>query len=350
MFNVDQFVIPLVASGMTYQEYKQKPSLSPVHALLHSKKLTEVFQGYLIELAIAEVFRLHGRGGDTKIDDPFHHGFNEDGVSFCGKALDLSSRLYSSRLFSYILATFIRFSRVGIYIEFTYRAEEIATIMLFGQFESAMILDEMKAYYTQLYKEDADIAFNTGVQFPNFKLTDFDADGFYIGEDEHLRPSPHSNDALETDLQEPLPVSPVASLGLLYFYFRSLHHYKKPFDSDYYRKALLFLLKGTDLCIDDPALIAILKQRAALAFQEAGLSRVRIIADECFGATVGFNTLDDVPIDILLNFHYSGERYEQERVQRPIPMTPEDHRQISLAAAKMDDAATHLPPKYARPS
>lgn len=351
MFNVDAFVVPLIGSGMSYKEYKEKPICSPMRELLQSENIFEVFKGYLIEVAIAEVFRLHGKGEDSSIDDPFRHIGKELSPKEQFEKSETCQRLYHSRLFSYVLSTLIRFTRQNVYIDFTYRAEDVASLMLFGEFESATIMDELRTYYIKLYHDDAEWVMANGLKHPSFTLECFNESGDYVGQNEYLESDEVDLSITPDDVRaEEIIFDPIAVLGMLFFYFKMLTHFNKPFDHGYYKESLGFLLKNSDLNSDMPDIIERLKEQASQKLEGSSLQTLSILVNGCFGAVPGFDSLKDVPIKELLSFHYDAQRYEDERAKSSIPMSPEEHRQVTIAAMEMDNAATHFPPKYARPS
>lgn len=351
MFDVDAFVIPLIGSGMSYKDYKEKPLCSPIRDLLQSDNIFEVFKGYLIEVAVAEVFRLHGKGEDSMLDDPFEHVAGEMGTEEYLNKSKTPGRLYNSRLFSYVLSTLIRFSRQGIYIDFSYRAEDVAAMMLFGDFESATIMDELRTYYIKLYHDDAEWVMLNGLKYPSFTPENFNDVGNYVDTNEYLESDEVGQQVhIENSKVEEQVFNPIAVLGMLFFYFQMLSHFNKPFDLVYYKESLAFLLKNSGLDYAAPDLIETLKKRASLQLEGTPLEMITVKVEDCFGAVPDFNCLTNVPISELLNFHYDGRRYEEERLSLSVVMTPEEHRQISLAAMEMDNAATHFPPKHARPS
>jgi len=351
MFDVDAFVISLIGSGMSYKDYKEKPLCSPIRDLLQSDNIFEVFKGYLIEVAVAEVFRLHGKGEDSMLDDPFEHVAGEMGTEEYLNKTKTPGRLYNSRLFSYVLSTLIRFSRQGIYIDFSYRAEDVASLMLFGEFESATITNELRTYYIKLYHDDAEWVMANGLKNPSFTLDNFNETGDYIGQNEYIESDEVDLSMTSDDVHaEEIIFDPIAVLGMLFFYFKMLSHFNKPFDHGYYKESLGFLLKNSDLNSNMPDIIERLKEQASQKLEGSSLQTLSILVNGCFGAVPGFDSLKDIPIKELLAFHYDSQRYEQERSKLSIPMSPEEHRQVTIAAMEMDNVATHFPPKYARPS
>lgn len=344
MFNVDAYVIPMINAGMTYSDYRKSPQPTIIREMMMSGNVLDVFKGYLREIAIAEVFRLHGQGTDLIIDDPFRHALDLSRNTESEELTKMSSGLFNTRLFSYVLSTFIHFTREASYIDVSYRAEEIVAFLLFGDMESATIIDELKSFYDRLYREDSVDVMKIGLSHPSFRMENFDVNGSYLGGETAFP---------ETDVNatvEEIIFSPLAALSMLFFYFQSLVRFGKYFDKDYFKECLVFLLKDSDISPDDPNAIQILKQRAAKELEYSKLKVMTILTNDCFGGRPGFDSLTDVPVKDILAFHYDAERHDKELEITSQSKLQLDPRHVAKVSMEMDNAATHFPPKYSRPS
>lgn len=344
MFNVDLFVQSLRDLGLSYSDYLEKQSTSPVRQLLWSDDLRKIFKGYLTEIAIWEVFRLTGDQTPFIIEAPFNHppGATEE------KRMELLKRnselLFNSPLFSFVLSTSIRFDVRDVRIEFSYGTPDLSTFFMFSEITSDSIIAE----YLRLRESSNGNLEEPTVQEllgePGFHWSDFNDHGEYIGPDKSLI------EATATVLSSPETTnfSPISALTAIYFFFKNTIQDGEEFDWKKYRVVLKIVLEGSDISPEANDVIDLIKAASKIEAYEKNIQKVSIRADATFTGNGEFTSMNNISISDMLAFSFDISAIKKRNSIKESPLSPEDHRRLMAEANAMDDRATHLLPPYSK--